>query len=452
MIQMTLIQIDNYGPWTVTPRPRTESDLQMLQASLFADLNNHFGNKKGLVFFTRFDNLLAISNGLDEEDHLRIQRSIRNRYPITVSMGVGAAETPHEAQKLATIALQKAGSAQSGERKEILAVDSLVSEEDSFVQAAHIDINSVTETLTDIESAFDTSFMVNKAQHYLMTKLIKKGALLFFIGGDNFMSPCNGLSEQEIEDIMVEIDEEIGIKVVAPMAGITNANFLNKVIPLGFDVATLGGYSLDAPAIEASKKIIARGRAEFDFPLDEIFTHIQNEVNSIKSVHSSVKVSANVRATTPQPIIDVGNIRDLDIVEINCHCRQEEILAIGCGQEMLNRPDLSNFISEIVDNVKSEVSVKIRANVEGTDTLEISKLIEDAGADYLHVDAMKKGVFEADWELLSEICNNVNIKVIGNNSVNSRENLEKMVNTGVDGFSIARSVISGNLDFNIANF
>ncbi len=242
------------------------------------------------------------------------------------------------------------------------------------------------------------------------------------------------------------------IRVVAPMAGITNANFLNKVIPLGFDVATLGGYSLDASAIEASKKIIERGRPEFDFPLDEIFTHIQNEVNSIKSVHSSVKVSANVRATTPQPIIDVGNIKDLDIVEINCHCRQEEILVIGCGQEMLNRQDLSNFISEIVDNVKSEVSVKIRANVEGTDTLEISKLIDDAGADYLHVDAMKKGVFEADWELLSEICNNVNIKVIGNNSVNSRENLEKMVNTGVDGFSIARSVISGNLDFNIANF
>ena len=242
------------------------------------------------------------------------------------------------------------------------------------------------------------------------------------------------------------------IRVVAPMAGITNANFLNKVIPLGFDVATLGGYSLDSPTIEASKKIIERGRAEFDFPLDEIFTHIQNEVNSIKSVHSGVKVSANVRATTTQPIIDVGNIENLDIVEINCHCRQEEILAIGCGQEMLNRPDLSNFISQIVDNVKSEVSVKIRANVEGTDTLEIAKLIEDAGADYLHVDAMKKGVFEADWELLSEICNNVDIKVIGNNSVNSRENLEKMVNTGVDGFSIARSVISGNLDFNITNF
>ena len=242
------------------------------------------------------------------------------------------------------------------------------------------------------------------------------------------------------------------LKVVAPMAGITDADFLNKVIPQGFNVATLGGYSLDEPTIEASKKIIERGRKEFDFPLDEIFTHIENEVNSIKKVHGNVQVSANVRSTTPQPIIEVGNIENLDIVEINCHCRQDEIVAIGCGQEMLNRADLKNFISQVVDNVRSEVSVKIRANVDGIDTLKIASLIEDAGADYLHIDAMKKGVFEADWELLRKICNNVNIKVIGNNSVNSRANLEKMIDTGVDGFSIARSIISGNLDFNITDF
>ena len=235
MIQMTLIQIDNYGPWTVTPRPRNESDLQILQAELYADLERQFANKKGLVFFTRFDNLLAVTNGIDEEDHLRIQRSIRNRYPITISMGVGAAETPHEAQKLATIALQKEGGAQSSKRKEILAIDSLVDEEDSFVQAAHIDINSVTETLTDIESAFDTSFSVNKAQHYLMTKLIKKGALLFFIGGDNFMAPCNGLSEKEIEDLLIEIDEEIGIKLKAGIGRAKNAEDAAYMADIGLE-------------------------------------------------------------------------------------------------------------------------------------------------------------------------------------------------------------------------
>ena len=51
---------------------------------------------------------------------------------------------------------------------------------------------------------------------------------------------------------------------------------------------------------------------------------------------------------------------------------------------------------------------------------------------------------------LCEICNNVNINVIGNNSVNSSLNLQKMIDTGVDGFSIARSVISTKLDFDIA--
>lgn len=242
------------------------------------------------------------------------------------------------------------------------------------------------------------------------------------------------------------------LKVVAPMAGITNADFLNKVIPFGFNVATLGGYSLDNPTIEASKKIIERGRKEFVFPLDTIFNHIEQEVASIKEIHNDVKVSANVRATTPQSIIEVGKIKGLDIVEINCHCRQEEILAVGCGQEMLARSDLGDFISQVVDNVDCEVSVKVRANVEGIDTLEVANIIEDAGADYLHIDAMKKGVLEADWELLTEICNNTNIKIIGNNSVNSEGNVKKMIATGVDGFSIARSVISGNLDFNIANF
>ena len=239
------------------------------------------------------------------------------------------------------------------------------------------------------------------------------------------------------------------IKVVAPMAGITDASFLNNVIPYGFDVVTLGGYSLDNPTIEASKKIVERGRVEFIIPQEDVLSHIEGEVNSIKKANSDVCVSANVRSTITQPIIDVANIKNLDIIEINCHCRQKEIVDVGCGQAMLKSDTLKQFISEIVDEANCEVSVKIRANVSGIDTLSVVWEIEDAGADYIHIDAMKKGVSEADWELLKKIKNNVDIKVIGNNSVNSSENLSKMISTGVDGFSIARSIISGKLNFNI---
>ena len=233
------------------------------------------------------------------------------------------------------------------------------------------------------------------------------------------------------------------------MAGITDAQFLNKVIPFGFDTATLGGYSLDAPTIKASEKIIKRGRNEFHFPQNEIFNHIENEVNLIKKQHPNIKVSANVRSTTTQPIINVSKIDNLDVVEINCHCRQEEILAIGCGQNMLKRDDLGEFISKIVEKSYCAVSVKIRANVDGVNTLEIAKLIEDAGVDFLHVDAMKPGIFDADYDLLAEICSKTNIKVIGNNSIDSPEKIEKMLETGVYGFSIARAVISGKLNFNL---
>lgn len=214
MIQMTLIQIDNYGPWTVTPTPKAEADLQILQAELYADIQRQFAAKGGLVFFTRFDNMLAVTNNIDVEDHLRIQKSIGNRYPITVSMGVGAAETPYEAQRDATTALQKYGGAQS-DRKEILAIDGLVNKEESFVQIAHIDINGITDSLTDIIPAYDTSFIVNRVQHFLMKKLIEKGSLLFFIGGDNFMSPCNGLNPEGLLRIIEEIEDEISIALKA---------------------------------------------------------------------------------------------------------------------------------------------------------------------------------------------------------------------------------------------
>ena len=236
------------------------------------------------------------------------------------------------------------------------------------------------------------------------------------------------------------------------MAGITNAEFLNKIIPYGFDVVTLGGYSLDEKTIQASQKIIERGRKEFHFELDEIIPHIENEVNNIKKIHPNVSVSANVRSVSPEPIIEASKIKNLDIIELNCHCRQQEITSIGCGQEMLKRPDLSEFISQIVDNTKNKVSVKIRANINGINTLDIAQIIEDAGADFLHLDAMNPNVFDADWKLLENVCENTNIKVIGNNSIDSIDKIKKMYQCGVYGFSIARAIISGTLNFNISNF
>ena len=232
------------------------------------------------------------------------------------------------------------------------------------------------------------------------------------------------------------------------MAGITNAEFAMKLIPYGFDTVTIGGYNTDNESIEACEKIIARGRKEFNYPKEEIYEVIENEVNTIKDSFD-VAVSANLRGTTPDPLIEISKIKSLDIIEINCHCRQEELVAVGCGQSMLLRPDLEEYIKEVVNKSKSKVSMKMRANVEGVDNLEIAKLAKRCGVDYLHIDAMKKGVKDADFDLIRQISENVNIFIIGNNSINSISQAEKMLNAGANGISIARAAIGGKLNFDL---
>ena len=116
---------------------------------------------------------------------------------------------------------------------------------------------------------------------------------------------------------------------------------------------------------------------------------------------------------------------------------------------MLLRPDLEDYVKEVVKKSASKVSMKMRANVEGVDNLEIAKLAEECGVDYLHIDAMKKGVRDADFDLIKQIAANTNIFIIGNNSINSIAQAEKMLNAGANGISIARAAISGKLDFDL---
>jgi TIM-barrel protein len=232
------------------------------------------------------------------------------------------------------------------------------------------------------------------------------------------------------------------------MAGITDAEFAMKLIPYGFDTVTIGGYNTDNESIEACEKIIARGRKEFNYPKDEVYDVIENEVNTIKD-NFDVTVSANLRETTPEPLIEISKIANLDIIEINCHCRQEELVEAGCGQAMLLRPDLEDYIKEVVKKSKSKVSMKMRANVEGVDNLGIAKLAEECGIDYLHIDAMKIGVRDADFDLIKQISDNTNIFIIGNNSINSISQAEKMLNAGANGISIARAAIGGKLNFDL---
>lgn len=212
--QVTLFQIDNYGPWTVTPTPRREMDLQSLQSRLFADIAEFLGHRDAYAFFARFDNMIAVTNGVDGDAHDSLQESIGNRYPVTVSLGTAVAERPIDALEAATERLQVEGSAQDAARTEVLAGDYLTETAPSDVQIAHFDVVNATGKYTDRLNAFDTLINIEQAYASLMGYLRERhGGLSFFVGGDNVIAVCPDLSESAYADAVDHVVDDVDVEL-----------------------------------------------------------------------------------------------------------------------------------------------------------------------------------------------------------------------------------------------
>ncbi|HEX3014165.1 MAG TPA: hypothetical protein VHO92_07825, partial [Methanobacterium sp.] len=140
------------------------------------------------------------------------------------------------------------------------------------------------------------------------------------------------------------------------MAGITDGHFCLKMAPYGFDMVTLGGYNLDKQTIDAGCSIIKRGRQEFDLNEENVMPAIEREADIIKTSWNGI-VSVNLRSVSFEPIVEVSKLPEIDVVEINAHCRQPEITEIGCGQALLyDTKKLYNFTKNVVKRAESKVS------------------------------------------------------------------------------------------------
>lgn len=221
--------------------------------------------------------------------------------------------------------------------------------------------------------------------------------------------------------------------VLSAMAGINNAEFCMS-FPAGLVI--LGGFNADLMAMEAARKVVARGRKEFLF--DSPIEGIESEVAKI----SGRKVFAvNVRSSSLNGFLDVADIvrRYGGIVEINAHCRQPELIEAKCGMWLMKHPkDLFTIVKET--SAIAPTGVKLR---NSENCVEVAKLAFEAGAVYVHVDAMIPGGL-CDFEVVKRI-SQLGI-TIGNNSVNSLEMAEKMAEVA-HLVSAARAVLKDRFFF-----
>ena len=70
MIQLTIMKIIGYGPWTLTLGSDREHELQMLQSQLYNKLQELFSKKNCLVFLNRSDEYFSVTNCLSLDEHI----------------------------------------------------------------------------------------------------------------------------------------------------------------------------------------------------------------------------------------------------------------------------------------------------------------------------------------------------------------------------------------------
>jgi len=195
--------------------------------------------------------------------------------------------------------------------------------------------------------------------------------------------------------------------------------------------AFLGGIALDDATRRAARAMVKRDRTEFLPPNPHNFVYQQ--LRAMEEI--PIRAGVNVRSAALAPIEDAADLcrNHGAILEINAHCRQEEMCDAGAGETLLCDPEKLCRQVEAATATGAAVSVKVRAEVDGVDLAALAPRLERAGADAIHVDAMDSEAVIAD------VVDASGLFVIANNEVRDAESVREYLEYGADAVSVGRS-------------
>jgi len=222
--------------------------------------------------------------------------------------------------------------------------------------------------------------------------------------------------------------------VAASLSGAADADWARAAAP-HVDAAVLGGIALDPASRAAARDLVARGRSEF-LPEDPL-AWIDRQLAAIAD--APVRPGVNVRSATVDPVREAAAVcaaRDA-VCEVNAHCRQPELRAVGCGESLLrDRDRLAEYVAAAAD-AGAATSVKVRAEVAGVDLVAVADAVAEAGADWFHVDAMDSERVVGDLAAAAE-GSGTDLTVIANNGVRGRRTVAEYAAHGADAVSVGR--------------
>ena len=202
MIQISILKIIGYGPWTLTLGSDREHELQMLQASLYRELQKEFSKRNSLVFLNRADEFFVVSNGLNLEEHITIQKTMKEKFDVGLSISIGSGNSPLEANQ----------NAYEGKKNEVILnkehnIYGFVNDGKEEVTIMHLDVDDLSsrrKTLSPYEISSKIFNLYSKMANYFM----EKNSLSFFMGGDNFMVVASNEGKKSAKDFVNLVKNE----------------------------------------------------------------------------------------------------------------------------------------------------------------------------------------------------------------------------------------------------
>jgi len=194
--------------------------------------------------------------------------------------------------------------------------------------------------------------------------------------------------------------------------------------------AFLGGIAIDEPTRAAARGMVDRDREEF-LPADPV-AWVDDQLAELDD--EFLRPGVNVRTTSLGPLREVAAVcADHDaVVEVNAHCRQDEMCEVDAGETLLKDTDRLCEQVRAASKQGAPVSVKVRAEVEGVHVPVLAQAVERAGADAVHVDAMDSR------RVVRDVVDATDLFVVANNGIRTREDVFEYLSYGADAVSVGR--------------
>ncbi|MEK4227929.1 tRNA dihydrouridine synthase DusB [Solibacillus sp. FSL H8-0538] len=217
--------------------------------------------------------------------------------------------------------------------------------------------------------------------------------------------------------------------VLAPMAGICNSAFRLTVKEFGAGLVYAEMISDKAINFRNEKTMNMLYIDERENPLSlQIFGGDKENL---------VEAAKYVDKNTPA-----------DIIDINMGCPVNKIIKCEAGAKWLLDPNkIYEMVSAVVEAVDKPVSVKMRIGWDDKRVfaVENAQAAERAGAAAIAMHGRTRvQMYEgkANWDILKEVKENINIPFIGNGDVETPQDAKRLLeHTGADGVMIGRAAL-----------